>query len=680
MDELDELRNQIDAIDETILQALARRREISGRVIEAKASRAIPIRDERREEELLSRLIQEGKKHGLDAHFVTRVFHEIIDDSLRSQQLFLLRSGNEVPAGIWRVAFQGIEGSYSHLAARKFFSYREGQVRFTGYPTFADVVRAVESETEDYAFLPIENTTAGSINEVYDLLTHASLSIVGEEVFRVEHCLLALEEVPLHSIRRIFSHPQALAQCMRFLSTLQGCQAEYFPDTAMAVRKVKEDGDPTQAAIASEEAGRRYGLKVIRKNIEDQPENYTRFLVAARRPIRVDPRIPAKTSLVIAVPHEPGALLRALAVLQKHGINLTKLESRPMPGTPFQYLFYLDFEGNIATENVRVALDALSGATSFLKVLGSYPVETRTRTAPDLRAILAATEVDATPRSPAEPKAEPPEAERRLVSRSKKPDDTVITVKGVRIGGPQLVLIAGPAAVESAEQILACARQVRECGGQILRGGIFRPKTSPTAFAGLGLEGLRLLAEAGREYDLPVLSEVTSPEDVEPVARLADILLVGARNMQNYSLLNEVGSVNRPVLLKRGMMSTLEEFLDAAEYIVQRGNRQVILCERGIRTFETVTRNTLDLASIPVLKRRTHLPVVVDPSRAAGRRDLVRPLALAARVLGPHGIMLEIHPKPEEALCDGAQALSFPEFAQLARELFREPSRAGVGR
>mgnify|MGYP005832935701 CR=1 FL=1 len=671
MDELDALRNEIDGIDEKILEALSRRRELSGRVIETKAHREIPLRDERREEELLSRLIQKGKRHGLDAHFVTRVFHEIIDDSLRSQQLFLLRSGNEAPPGTWKVAFQGIEGAYSHLAAEKFFAHREGEVRFTGYPTFAEVVRAVEGEAEDYAFLPIENTTAGSINEVYDLLTQASLSIVGEEVFRVEHCLLALEDVPLANIRRIFSHPQALTQCMKFLSTLRDCRPEYFADTAMAVRKVKEDGDPAQAAIASEEAGRRYGLKVLRRGIADQPENYTRFLVAARRPVKVDPRIPAKTSLVIAVPHEAGALLRALSVLQRHGINLTKLESRPMPGTPFQYLFYLDFEGNIATENVRTALDALSGATSFLKILGTYPVETRTRTAPDLRAILAASASEPAPRAPAEPAAGPEEGDRRLASRAKKPEDTVITVKDVRIGGPQLVLIAGPSAVESAEQILACARQVRECGGQVLRGGIFRPRTSPTAFPGLGLEGLRLLVEAAREYDLPVLSEVTSPDDVEAVARLADILLVGARNMQNYALLSEVGSVNRPVLLKRGLMATLEEFLDAAEYILERGNRQVILCERGIRTFETVTRNTLDLASIPVLKRRTHLPVVVDPSRAAGRRDLVRPLALAARVLGPHGILLEIHPRPEEALADGAQALSFPEFAELARELYR---------
>ena len=204
----------------------------------------------------------------------------------------------------------------------------------------------------------------------------------------------------------------------------------------------------------------------------------------------------------------------------------------------------------------------------------------------------------------------------------------------------------------------------------MLRGGCFKPRTSPYSFQGLGFEGLEMLAEAGKEYDLPVVTEVLSPSDVEPVARYADVLQIGARNMQNFSLLSEVGRVNRPVLLKRGMMSTMEEFLNAAEYILDRGNHQVILCERGIRTFETATRNTLDLGSIPILKRLTHLPIMVDPSHAAGRRDLVIPLALAAHAVGPHGLVVEIHPEPEKALSDGPQALRFGDFADLMRKIY----------
>jgi chorismate mutase/prephenate dehydratase len=342
---------------------------------------------------------------------------------------------------------------------------------------------------------------------------------------------------------------------------------------------------------------------------------------------------------------------------------------------PFQYLFYIDFEGNTGDDNVEAALQELRTATTFLKVLGSYPIERRGKTAPAVQSIVppekgeapAVAETAAAPVAPGRVKAK---ASYKLASRETKREDTVIDVRGVKLGGADFVVIAGPCSVESREQILNCARQVKECGGKILRGGCFKPRTSPYSFQGLGYEGLDLLVEAGREYDIPIITEVLSPADVEPVARVSDILQVGARNMQNFSLLNEVGKVNRPVMLKRGMMSTIEEFLNAAEYILGQGNHQVILCERGIRTFETATRNTLDLGAVPLIKRLTHLPIFVDPSHAAGQRDLVAPLALAARAVGPHGMMVEIHPDPEKALSDGPQALTFADFADLMRKVY----------
>ena len=214
---------------------------------------------------------------------MTRVFHEIIDDSVRYQQRYLLGTANPEPARR-RVAIQGTIGSYSEIAAQNFFSEGTEETSIVGYPTFAEVVRACEEGSVDHAVLPIENTTAGSINEVYDLLTRTSLSIVGEELLRIEHCLFAVEEIPLHKIRRILSQPQALAQCMKFLSGLDSCRLEYYTDTAMAVAKVVRDGDPTQAAIASREAARRHGLEVLKSGIANQKENYTRFLVIARRP------------------------------------------------------------------------------------------------------------------------------------------------------------------------------------------------------------------------------------------------------------------------------------------------------------------------------------------------------------------------------------------------------------
>jgi chorismate mutase/prephenate dehydratase len=667
MEEVDKIRREINAVDQHILDALASRRKLAEQIIQAKELAGTPIRDLLREEQLLADLIAKGRNQGLDAHLVTRVFHEIIDDSIRSQQLRLLDYDK---SSLKRVAFQGIEGAYSEMAGRKHFAPYLDHTLFTGVGTMEQVVNAVEDDEVDYGLLPVENTTAGSINEVYDLLSVAQLSIVGEEVLRIEHCLLAINEVPLANIRQVYSHPQALVECVKFLAKLPGCQALPYPDSAMAVKKVKEEKDPNLAAIASEEAGKLYGLKVLRRNIEDQPNNFTRFLVLAKKPSVVDLRIPCKTSLIMATSHEEGSLLKALSLLHEYKINLTKLESRPIPGMPFQYVFYIDFEGNIAEARIAEAIERLRSATTSLKVLGSYPTENRGKTSPKIE-ILASRPPEIEQEQPERAAEKKEKVGYKLASREHKADDTVIAVRGVKIGGPGFIVIAGPCAVESPDQILKCARYVRECGGQLLRGGCFKPRTSPYSFQGLGFDGLRMLSEAGKEYDLPIVTEVLSPADVEPVARYADILQIGARNMQNFSLLSEAGRSNRPILLKRGMMSTMDEFLNAAEYILDRGNHQVILCERGIRTFETATRNTLDLASIPILKRLTHLPILVDPSHAAGKRDLVIPLAMAAFAVRPHGLIVEMHPEPEKALSDGPQALHFYEFADLMRRIYQ---------
>jgi chorismate mutase / prephenate dehydratase len=667
MDEVSKIRGEITLVDERILEALADRRKLAEQIIQAKGAVGTPIRDLVREEQLLADLISKGRNQGLDAHLVTRVFHEIIDDSIRSQQLRLLDYDKK---GTKRIAFQGIEGAYSELAGRKHFAPYLDHTLFTGVATMEQVIDAVEDGDVEYGLVPVENTAAGSINEVYDLLSIAQLSIIGEEILRVEHCLLAIDEVPLASIGRIYSHPQALAECMKFVSNLPNCQALPYADSAMAVKKVSDEKDPSVAAIGSEEAGRLYGLKVLRRNIEDQQNNFTRFLILAKKPSVIDLRIPCKTSLIMATSHEEGSLLRALSLLHEYKINISKLESRPIPGMPFQYLFYLDFEGNTAEPRVAEAIEKLRSVTTSLKVLGSYPTQLRAKTSPSVE-ILASGFPETGIETPEPAAKKKITVGYKLASRENKAEDTVIVVRGVKIGGPGFVVIAGPCAVESPDQIHKCARYVKECGGQLLRGGCFKPRTSPYSFQGLGFEGLEMLADAGRKYDLPIVTEVLSPADVEPVARYADILQIGARNMQNFSLLSEAGRSNRPILLKRGMMSTMDEFLNAAEYILDRGNHQVILCERGIRTFETATRNTLDLGSIPIIKRLTHLPIFVDPSHAAGKRELVIPLALAAHAVGPHGLIIEMHPEPEKALSDGPQALHFHEFADLMRRIYQ---------
>jgi 3-deoxy-7-phosphoheptulonate synthase len=257
----------------------------------------------------------------------------------------------------------------------------------------------------------------------------------------------------------------------------------------------------------------------------------------------------------------------------------------------------------------------------------------------------------------------------KLASREFKSENTVITVDGIKIGGNEVVVMAGPCAVEGREQLLQTAEIVKNYGAKILRGGAFKPRTSPYSFKGLGKEGLMYLKEAKEKFGLPVVTEVMSIEQIEDVSQYADIIQIGARNMQNFSLLEEVGKTRKPILLKRGLSAKIEEFLLAAEYILFNGNPNVILCERGIRTFETYTRNTLDISAVPVLKSLTHLPVIVDPSHAIGLRDYIIPVSLASIAAGADGLIVEVHPEPEKALSDGAQSLYPEQFKELMEKL-----------
>ena len=257
----------------------------------------------------------------------------------------------------------------------------------------------------------------------------------------------------------------------------------------------------------------------------------------------------------------------------------------------------------------------------------------------------------------------------KLASREFHPQDTIVELNGVAIGGNEIVVMAGPCAVESEEQLLVTAQAVKAAGATVLRGGAFKPRTSPYQFRGLGESGLKLLAQAGKEIQMPIITEVMAPDHVALVAKYADILQIGARNMQNFVLLDEVGKTKKPVLLKRGLSSNIQEWLLAAEYVMAQGNEQVILCERGIRTFETSTRNTMDVSAIPIIERVSHLPIIADPSHATGKWYLVPPLALAAVAAGADGLLIEVHPNPDLALADGPQSLTFDNFRLLMSQL-----------
>jgi chorismate mutase/prephenate dehydratase len=666
---MEEQRRKISKIDSAILKLIAERRELSRKIITLKNKKQSSIRDKSREKELLTQLVELGRKEGLDSYLVTKVFHEIIDDSIQLQNKIVLDKDNLESSSSKLVAIQGIEGSYSYLASQKFFIDSKDDLSFKYKNSFEDVVFAVENDEADYAMLPVENTTSGSINDVYDAIISSQLSIVGEEIFHVKHCLVGITEIALNKIEKIYTHIQAARQCNKFLSGIGNANVEYFFDTAQSVQKIKEERNPLFAAVASKEAADLYDVIILRENIADQWGNFTRFLVCAKDPISVDTRIPAKTSIIMATSQKPGSLVDALSIFRDLGINMTKLQSRPIIGNPWEEMFYLDFIGNAEDKNVKLLLDELGKHVRFIRVLGCYPSKDTDRIKIDvpLQTEEEIYQEEAIP--PSKEKKPKTEVSYKLASREYKSDDTIVSAGNITIGGNYFVVIAGPCSVESKDQIMACAREAKENHAQILRGGCFKPRTSPYSFQGLGYDALKYWKEAGSAFELPVITEVLTIDQVKRVAEHSDILQVGARNMQNFPLLSEVGKSHRPIMLKRGMMSSLNELLNAAEYILAKGNRQVVLCERGIRTFETATRNTLDLGAIPVLKEQTHLPIIVDPSHAMGHRDKILPLAKAAKAVGAHGIMIEIHPEPDNALSDGPQSLYFSQFKNLMSEL-----------
>jgi chorismate mutase/prephenate dehydratase len=674
---LKDLRQLLNQVDDDMVRLLAKRLETVGLIAKAKAGSTQAIRDPEREREVLARVETLAQSLGLSAPLARKIFSEIISYSVSRQVASL--AGIEGERSEVAVAYQGSSLTYNNLAAEQYVASQGLDGRFVGLPTLKQVIDSLASAAVDLAFLPIENTVAGSINQVYDLLREQDLHIVGEESYRVELCLAATADVPVAALRRILSHPLALDQCSAFVAALPQAHAVPFLDTREAMRAVAEAKDPTLAAIGPPEAAAVHDLRILNRNVGNQDEILMRYVALARAPVAVDIRVPCKTSLILSTRHEKGALLRCLHILAEYGLSMTKLESRPRPNRPWEYMFFIDFEGNVAEERAALALEALRSEALYLKILGCYPAKATPADA-QTTTLPQATEVAPVETLPATPATEQPMPRQpvaraskhyRLADRATHPEDTVIRVGSLLIGGTGFVVIAGPCSVESEDQIHRTALYVREQGAHILRGGVFKPRTGPYAFQGLGRDGLDLLAAAGKAAGLPIITEVMTIDQVHLVAEKSDILQIGARNMQNFPLLSAVGKVDRPVLLKRGLSSTIEEWLAAAEYILAQGNGQVILCERGIRTFESATRNTLDLSAVVVLRERTHLPIVVDPSHGTGKRPYVAPMAWAARACGAHGVSIEVHPDPDKALSDGDQSLNFPEFKVLMEGLSR---------
>ena len=529
-----------------------------------------------------------------------------------------------------KVGYQGEPGAYGESAAAA-----DGGIP-QGFASFEKLLEALHKGTVDEAVLPIENAVVGAITEAleplavavvggFDLVATALTSVP------VRLSLAVRQGTPLADVKRAWSHPAALRQCTAKLAAL-GIERVVCYDTAGAAQIIAGDSS-TDAAICSRRAADRYGLEVLVDDISDKEHNGTRFVH-----LRMADHARAKVPL---------AFLRASSMTATSRLDvLTGATLLPLAGT----------------SGFPVRLWVLGADAARLQALAP---------ARDVQAISLGQPAAHAARIAGKAFAEP--VVKSLPHATARKPQTVIEVGPFRVGAGSRAVIAGPCTVESPEQIVRIAREVAACGATALRGGVFKPRTNPRALQGHGLEALQWFVEAGKAVGLPIVTEVMAVDQVKAVAEHAHVLQIGARNMQNYDLLRAVGRAGRPVLLKRGAGATVDEWLGAAEYVMASGEARVILCERGIRTFESSTRNTLDIGGMLAARPMTHLPLIADPSHAAGRADLVKGLARAAWAAGADGIIVEVHDDPARAVCDENHALVPQRFAELARELALRP-------
>lgn len=372
------LREKINRLDQKLIEILAERRQVSTEVIQTKIAANIPLRDLARERSLIKALIEQGKQYNLDDILIKRLYQIIIEDSVLLQQKLLQEKLNQGALSSANIAFLGPKGSYSHSAARRYASTHFDQLTESSCSTFKDVFEKIESKVVDYGILPIENSSSGSINEVYDLLQKTNLHIIGELSLPIDHCVLAIPSAKLEQIDTIYSHPQPFQQCSNFLENYPHWKIVYCDSTSSAMETVAKLNQPNIAAMGNKDGGELYGLQVLEHNFANQKENITRFIVLAREPIEVSEQIPAKTTILMKTGQQAGALVDALSVLRNHNIVMTKLESRPIHGTPWEEMFYIDLQGNVHDYEMQVALKELAAITLYTKVLGCYPSDSIT--------------------------------------------------------------------------------------------------------------------------------------------------------------------------------------------------------------------------------------------------------------------------------------------------------------
>lgn len=608
---LNQTREQITNLDNELLALLAERRRLSLEVARSKEVDVRPIRDTQREKELLARLVKEGREKGLDAHYVISLYQSIIEDSVLNQQAYLHgRANPETQKQQYCIAYLGARGSYSYLAATRYCQRRQVEMLDLGCQSFDEIVQAVESGHADYGFLPIENTSSGSINEVYDVLQHTSLSIVGETTIEVSHCLLGKAGSQLADIKTVYAHPQPISQCSRYLSQHKDLRLEYCSSSAEAMDKVNQSPDNSAAAIGSAEGGALYQLESIEAGLANQKINQSRFIVVARKAVAVPEQLPAKTTLIMATGQKAGALVEALLVLKAHQLNMSKLESRPIPGTPWEEMFYLDIDANISSESMQAGLKQLERITRFIKVLGCYPCET----------------VKPTQLSNSQLLIEPSTSKDQVISengantspirysKAYKEQASEINCGAMTIGAGHVGAIAQITLNNDISHLALSAfeqqvKQLKEAGFQ----AVLLNSVNQVAMAEVTLAKLRQILH---QYGLVCIIAIEQEANMPLAVQHADMLFLAGKQMFNQTLLTQAGTLPIPLILERNDMASFEELLTATEVILSQGNQQLILCDSGIRTLNNANLPSLDLASLIQIKATSHLPILINPSYA----------------------------------------------------------------
>ncbi|MCU8038667.1 chorismate mutase [Shewanella oncorhynchi] len=608
---LNQTREQITHLDNELLALLAERRRLSLEVARSKEVDVRPIRDTQREKELLARLVKEGREKGLDAHYVMSLYQSIIEDSVLNQQAYLHgRANPETQKQQYCIAYLGARGSYSYLAATRYCQRRQVEMLDLGCQSFDEIVQAVESGHADYGFLPIENTSSGSINEVYDVLQHTSLSIVGETTIEVSHCLLGKAGSKLAEIKTVYAHPQPISQCSRYLTQHKDLRLEYCSSSAEAMEKVNQSPDNSAAAIGSAEGGALYQLESIEAGLANQKINQSRFIVVARKAVAVPEQLPAKTTLIMATGQKAGALVEALLVLKAHQLNMSKLESRPIPGTPWEEMFYLDIDANISSESMQAGLKQLERITRFIKVLGCYPCET----------------VKPTQLSNSQLLIEPSTSKDQVISenganaspvrysKAYKEQASEINCGAMTIGAGHVCAIAQITLNNDISHLALSAfeqqvKQLKEAGFQ----AVLLSAVNQLTMAEITLAKLRQILH---QYGLVCIIAIAQEADMPLAVQHADMLFLAGKQMFNQTLLTQAGTLPIPLILERNDMASFEELLTATEVILSQGNQQLVLCDSGIRTLNNANLPSLDLASLIQIKATSHLPILINPSYA----------------------------------------------------------------